>query len=358
MLKLIEKPVATTRPAHGRVDAASVPTDHDRLWGDPDLAAMLETVRDLLGVRSIAAHLIAASGDLGQLVAGVGPELAVERWLPAVAERLARGPTGSWLSTSVGESEIHASLLKPRARDRLVLLCCGRCGQSGDRRQLERRIASFLPLIERTVGQWARSHVQEMRLKEQAAVFDALNTGLIVVDADCRVHLINAAARAQVAELGVLSMPGDRLSVRQFEDAMRFQVSLRHVLGDTGTQRDPVVVALRRAGPSPVLLAISAMPPSATGARRAAVQIVDPQAKFVLPLETLSRYYDLTQAEGRLIEQLVRGRTLGEAASALRLKEQTARTYLKHIFQKTGLRRQVELIRLVLAGALPSFGLD
>jgi DNA-binding CsgD family transcriptional regulator len=353
MLTLIENHAPVARSIREPVAAALVPTDRDRVAGDPELAGMLDAVRALIGVGSIAARLVAGSGDLGELLAGVGPEPDLTGWRPGHAERLGHGAAGLWLPGPAGEGDTHLSLLRPRARDRIVLVCRARRGGGGDRRQLEQRIASFLPLIERTVGQWARAHVGELRLREQGAVFDALGSGLIVVDADCRIHQINAAARAQIEELGVLSAGGDRLAIRHLDDAVRFQVVLRQVLDADGIPRAATITALRRNRASPVLLAISALPRSGAGARRAAVQIIDPQAELALPLDTLARHWDLTQAEGRLVEQLARGRTLAEAAVALRLKEQTARTYLKHIFQKTGLCRQVELIRLVLAGAVP-----
>lgn len=353
MLTLIENPAPVARSIREPVAAALVPTSSDLQSGDPGLAGMLDAVRSLIGVEAMAARLVAGSGDLGEFLAGVGPEPDLTCWRPGHAERLGHGAAGLWLPGSAGGSDTHLSLLRPRARDRIVLLCRARRGAGGDRRQLEQRIASFLPLIERTVGQWARAHVGELRLREQRAVLDALGSGLIVIDADCRVHQANAAARAQVAELGVLSMADGRLAVRHLDDALRFQVTLRHVLSAPEDSRGTTIAALRRGKGSPVLLAISAMPVVGSGPRRAAVQIIDPQAELALPLETLSRHYNLTQAESRLVEQLVRGRTLAEAAVALRLKEQTTRTYLKHVFQKTGLCRQVELIRVVLAGAVP-----
>jgi DNA-binding CsgD family transcriptional regulator len=344
MLKLLETPGVVEL-----VPREPDPVDH--LFGDPELAAMLDIIRRLLKVGSVAMHLVTAAGMLGERLAGVGAQ-ALEPGTDICADRLP-GVAGIWLPGSGQAGPIHLSLLEPRARDRIALLCRPDIGEAGDRRMLERQLADYLPLIERSVAQWARAHVEQLRLREQHAMFDTLGFGLLVIDIDCRLHSINAAARAQLGDLNMVSTAHERLTIHHLEDAMRFQVSLQHMLNAAARPGETVTVALRRRTGPPLLLVISAMSVSATGRQLAMVQLVDPAAELALPLETLVRHYDLTQVEGRLVEQLVRGKTLGEAAIAMRLKEQTARTYLKHVFQKTGLRRQVELIRMVLAGAVP-----
>jgi DNA-binding CsgD family transcriptional regulator len=46
------------------------------------------------------------------------------------------------------------------------------------------------------------------------------------------------------------------------------------------------------------------------------------------------------------------GKSLQEAAEAMRIKDQTARSYLKQIFLKTDTKRQAELVRLMLTSHL------
>jgi pimeloyl-ACP methyl ester carboxylesterase/DNA-binding CsgD family transcriptional regulator len=59
------------------------------------------------------------------------------------------------------------------------------------------------------------------------------------------------------------------------------------------------------------------------------------------------RRYGLTAAESRLAAQLLRGLTVTDAAAELGVTTNTARSYLKNIFVKTGARRQVDLLRLL-----------
>ena len=64
-------------------------------------------------------------------------------------------------------------------------------------------------------------------------------------------------------------------------------------------------------------------------------------------IRTVARVYSLTPAEARLVEQLISGASLTEAANALGIAEATARTHRNHIFTKTGVSRRTDLLALI-----------
>ena len=64
--------------------------------------------------------------------------------------------------------------------------------------------------------------------------------------------------------------------------------------------------------------------------------------------------YGLTPAETRLLTSLLGGRTLAATAATLGIAATTARTHLDNIFSKTGVTRQVDLMRLVTGLAPPT----
>ena len=64
--------------------------------------------------------------------------------------------------------------------------------------------------------------------------------------------------------------------------------------------------------------------------------------------------FGLTPAETRLLESLITGRTLKETAAALGIAMTTAKTHLDTVFQKTGVNRQAELMRLAARAASPA----
>jgi DNA-binding CsgD family transcriptional regulator len=62
--------------------------------------------------------------------------------------------------------------------------------------------------------------------------------------------------------------------------------------------------------------------------------------------EPLAAAYGLTIAETKVLASLFAGRTLAETATTLGITSPTAKTHLEHIFLKTGVTRQADLMRL------------
>lgn len=65
------------------------------------------------------------------------------------------------------------------------------------------------------------------------------------------------------------------------------------------------------------------------------------------PIGLLQGLFDLTPAEARLAAALTRGLTLGTAAAQQGITIKTARSYLEHIFRKTGTGQQSQLVALL-----------
>ncbi len=86
------------------------------------------------------------------------------------------------------------------------------------------------------------------------------------------------------------------------------------------------------------------------GAALAALALFDLDGRGDLSPSILRRVYGLTRSEVRLVQALVGGCSLEDGAAALNISVNTARTHLKHIFNKTGARRQSELIHQVETG--------
>ena len=64
--------------------------------------------------------------------------------------------------------------------------------------------------------------------------------------------------------------------------------------------------------------------------------------------------FDLTPAETRVLASLLAGRTLAETGKVLGITRSTANTHLDHIFMKTGVTRQADLIRLSIGLISPA----
>ena len=123
-------------------------------------------------------------------------------------------------------------------------------------------------------------------------------------------------------------------------------------------RRSPGVAAARRATATVVTHVL----PLTSGIRRqaglsyAAVAAVFVQKAGQSPspaVQTLAEQYDLTAAELLVLVALTDFGGVAEVAAALKLSPATVRTHLRHVFEKTGVRRQADLIKLVASYPAP-----
>jgi DNA-binding CsgD family transcriptional regulator len=77
----------------------------------------------------------------------------------------------------------------------------------------------------------------------------------------------------------------------------------------------------------------------------------DPGRDVAVRSDHLRDEFGLTRAEAALALEILAGQGLQVAAGRLQITLTTARTHLAHIFEKTGTRRQAEVVRLILQSA-------
>jgi DNA-binding CsgD family transcriptional regulator len=88
-------------------------------------------------------------------------------------------------------------------------------------------------------------------------------------------------------------------------------------------------------------------------AERAPAYVSPPVSKSPEPnCDMLQRMLAVSPAQARLAIALFKGRSVKEAAAELSITEGSARQYLKQIFDKTGARRQSDLVRMIYDGLL------
>jgi DNA-binding CsgD family transcriptional regulator len=73
------------------------------------------------------------------------------------------------------------------------------------------------------------------------------------------------------------------------------------------------------------------------------------------PPEVIARAYHLTPTELRVLLAIVEVGRVPEVAVALGVAESTVKTHLGHLFEKTGVTRQADLVKIV-AGFSTPFG--
>lgn len=87
-------------------------------------------------------------------------------------------------------------------------------------------------------------------------------------------------------------------------------------------------------------------------ARLVLVVITRPQADAECIVRRVRLLYSLTEAEARVMAGLTLGATVDEIAAEHGVSTSTVRAQVRSIFDKTGVNRQSDLVRLALKGAL------
>lgn len=219
-----------------------------------------------------------------------------------------------------------------------------------------RGLARLLPHVERALElswQFARERSVRHALLD---VLDQLPTAMIVVDAEARPIMVNAAAEGILALGDGMLVNRTRLEALWHPERVRLAQLIASACalanGDPPGAGGHLKIT-RPSGFRPFLVTVSPLPRTCCDragrrGRVAAVIIKDPQAEphaSTAKRRGIAELYELTPAEERLLHHLLDGSGLFEAAQRLGITRNTARTHMKRIYAKTGTHRQAELVR-------------
>jgi DNA-binding CsgD family transcriptional regulator len=194
------------------------------------------------------------------------------------------------------------------------------------------------------------------------ALWDELPDGVILIDAAARLVWANRAAWTILARRDGLSIAnGQLVAVHRTENRLLEQALAAVIAAQDGrtlSSGEPLLISRPSSSrPYTLLAAPLQMARPMLGRWPAAVLLLsDPEAGRETPVALLARLYGMTPREAELTALLIQGIDLYDCAGRLGMGRQTARTHLSHIFDKTGTRRQGELIRVLLRGPLGLVG--
>jgi DNA-binding CsgD family transcriptional regulator len=206
------------------------------------------------------------------------------------------------------------------------------------------RLAPHLSLAARPT--WRIESLEMVEPLSRRAL-DEIRVPLFAVDFAGKVLLINSAgegvirAKRWIAVVGNVLGPSrgliGREALRQALSKLRLGTGSSLLLTDGSSREQAVMTTM----PLSSSLGIQVSRKTVAGF----VWIV-PCSAEANSVKGLGRLFQLTPAETRLLQRMVDGMTLSDAAGSLQVSLNTARTQLKAIFRKTGRRTQGQLLAL------------
>jgi DNA-binding CsgD family transcriptional regulator len=203
-------------------------------------------------------------------------------------------------------------------------------------------------------------HLQFSELKGRSVglemAFDMLPTGVIFLGAKGEVVLMNRSALTSVSERDGLLATRDGLRAERLTESSLLEKTIRQAtstLQGKGLSAGGTVMISRRSRP-PLQVQISPIRNSLIHTSQAITAVAfvnDPLRAHRSTPELLRVLFGLTPAECRVALLLGDGHAPRKIASIVGVTDNTVRSQIKSIFSKTGVRRQGELIRLLLNGA-------
>lgn len=199
----------------------------------------------------------------------------------------------------------------------------------------------------------------ESRVNDLETTLDQLTSALVMIDATGKTVFVNTGARLILDRSDGICLKNGRLTAQSISENARLrEIEVKAILtcnGKTATSPGAMLVSRNAGRPlqlvaSPLRTVIGTMPCKAV----AVIFISDPDQRPAAPVEVLRILFGLTRAESRLAISLLDGNSLSESADLINVGQETVRSQVKSIFQKTGTRRQGELVRLLAGVSIPN----
>jgi len=340
--------------------------------------AVLDTLRDRLGVQSVVAQVLSSARPCLQQVWTARDSVSLQQakihdaWANSGANprfrRRPLRPAGSGIGSDF-KSLDHTDSEHDDMRERLA-----RCGlgpafwvgfglteeshfslvfhrKPGDDRDIDsaeaEQLLQLLPHLNQAVGLWLNSSQSAARVRALEQAISATDLAMLGCDRALRLAWSNPVADSLLAANAHLALRGGTL-VAQGAQA---NAALRALVADAATGRADLL-ALGSPGDDPVhVRAMAGANQAGIGAATAdevLLLIAAPERRVQVAPDDLARLFRFTRAEAHLTAALAAGETVSTYAARRGITTGTARIQLKQLFGKTGTGRQADLVRLML----------
>jgi DNA-binding CsgD family transcriptional regulator len=224
---------------------------------------------------------------------------------------------------------------------------------------VRRRMRLIAPHVRRAVIIGRVIDWESAQATSLAAVCDGLHAGVFLVDALGRIVHANAAGQGMLDQGDALRQHAGRLAaVDVAADQALCASFVASATGDTALGVHGIALPLTGAGGARYVASVL---PLTSGARRdgrsykAVAALFVQEATMQLPAvpEIIATFYRLTPTELRVLMAVADVGGIPQVSNALGVAETTIKFHMRRLFEKTGARRQADLVKLIAGFATP-----
>jgi DNA-binding CsgD family transcriptional regulator len=226
--------------------------------------------------------------------------------------------------------------------------------------QARRRMKLIVPHIRRAVLIGRMFDLKAAEAATFADTLDGLSAGMCLVDAEGRIVHANVAGHAIIAASDILSVVGGRL-VAYDAQVKRTLEEVFAAAGEGDAALGVKGIAIPLIGKSGERYVGHALPLTSGARRNAGIAYTAAVALFIRKAalvdasapEVMAKTFKLTPTELRVLLAIVEVGGVPQVAAALGVADTTIKTHLGRLFEKTGAKRQADLVKLVAGYATP-----
>jgi DNA-binding CsgD family transcriptional regulator len=214
-------------------------------------------------------------------------------------------------------------------------------------------LRALAPHFNRALRVTLRLRELEARASALAEMTDRALVALVLTDPFGKIAQANGVARAILAENDGLTLRDGILRAARSEDCRRLSRLIREAAGSRRMPMSGVMQVARLSSRRPLALVVSPSRNAASPFGRShavSIAFADPERAPEPDADLIARLYGFTAREAGVAALLLKGLSPSEAAGDLAMSENTVRTHIRHLFDKTGVDRVADLVRLLMQG--------
>ena len=224
--------------------------------------------------------------------------------------------------------------------------------------EMRRRVAVIVPHAHRALMINKAIESRKSEAKALSEIVDGLSAGIFLLDANCGIVHVNAAAREILGADDFLRAIGGQLVAREARANQILREAFAAGADQSSTARPMALPLTAHDGNRYVAHVLPLKSLARNGSGRAVKAVA---ALFVRRVELdagsygelIARAFELTPAELRVLLGIVEVGGVPETAANLGVAETTVKTHLHRVFAKTGASRQADLVKLAAGFSNP-----